>query len=509
MATPPSGTLDSLSEGCQVISRDYRYLYLNSAAAVQGRRPRDELLGKRMVDEFPGIDHTPMWRVLQRCMDQRVPAWMENEFHYPDGGVGWFELRFEPVPEGVFILSLDVTERKRSEATQRRLEDDLRQVRKMETVGQLAGGIAHDFNNLLAVIIAYTDVALESAADNPHLRADLLHIREAGQQAAALTRQLLAFGRRQVLAPRVLDLNAVLGGLSDLLRRLLGEDVELALAPGTELGAIRADPVQLQQVLMNLAANARDAMPQGGCLTLATENITLDGGYASTHVDVTPGPYVMLAVSDTGAGMDAATRERIFEPFFTTKPPGRGTGLGLATVYGIVKQSGGSIWVYSEPGQGTTFKLYFPRVDAPVEPLLPRAAVAGPETLAGTETILLVEDSRPVREITRRILLDSGYTVLTAANGPQGIVLCERHDGPVHLLLTDVVMPGLTGVELASRLAVLKPELKALFMSGYTDDALVHQGVLGAETHFLGKPFDALSLRRKVREVLGGAGARG
>ena len=397
---------------------------------------------------------------------------------------------------GASTIARDLTERKR-------LEEQFRQAQKMEAVGRLAGGVAHDFNNLLTVINGYSDITIGRLSAEDPLRLHVEEVRKAGERAAGLTRQLLAFSRKQVLRPEVIDLNEVVRETEKMLRRLIGEDIVLRVALGPGLGSVKADPGQVEQVLMNLAVNARDAMPRGGRLTIGTENVHLDEEYAARHVSVAPGRYVMLAVSDTGAGMDEETRARIFEPFFTTKEQGKGTGLGLSTVYGIVKQSGGHIWVYSEAGRGTTFKIYLPRVDAGAREHRPAAESA--EGLTGTETILLAEDDELVRNMTCIILSDYGYRVLAAENGAAAISIFESTEEPIHLLLTDVVMPGISGRELADRLTRLRPETKVLYMSGYTEDAIVHHGVLEEGVNFLQKPFTPDALARRVREILGSA----
>ena len=385
---------------------------------------------------------------------------------------------------------------------QRRLQQQVLQSQKMEAVGRLAGGIAHDFNNLLTVITSYSDLVLEELAPDDVKRDDLEQVRKAADGAAALTRQLLAFSRQQVVEPRVVSLNAVVEGLQKMLRRVIDEDIELATSLAPDLGAVRADVGQLEQVLMNLAVNARDAMPTGGRLTIETANVEHDPDYARGHDAAAVRRFAMLAVTDTGCGMDEATKARIFEPFFTTKPPGKGTGLGLATVYGIVKQAGGFIWVYSEPGQGTSFKIYLPEVDATAEGEGGATAPAGTRVPGGTETVLLVEDAAAVRAVTKQVLERQGYTVLEAEDGEAALRLAHAHRGPIHLLLTDVVMPQLSGRELAERLAPLRPETRILYASGYTDDSVVRHGVLESGTAYLQKPFSPESLARKVREVL-------
>jgi len=382
---------------------------------------------------------------------------------------------------------------------QRRLQQQVLQSQKMEAVGRLAGGIAHDFNNLLTVITSYSDLLLEDLAPGDAKRDDLEQVRKAADGAAALTRQLLAFSRQQVVEPRVVSLNTVIEGLQKILRRVIGEDIVLTTTLAPDLGAVRADVGQLEQVLMNLAVNARDAMPTGGRLTVETANVEHDPEYARGQEAAAVHRFAMLAVTDTGCGMDEATKARIFEPFFTTKEPGKGTGLGLATVYGIVNQVGGFIWVYSEPDQGTSFKIYLPEVDATAERV---TAVAGARVPGGTETVLLVEDAAAVRAVTKQVLERQGYMVLEAADGEAALQLTQRHRGPIHLLLTDVVMPRVSGRELAEQFARLRPDAKVLYASGYTDDSVVRHGILESGTAYLQKPFSPESLARKVRDVL-------
>jgi len=379
------------------------------------------------------------------------------------------------------------------------LESQFRQAQKLEAIGMLAGGIAHDFNNLLTVIGGYSDLALSKLLPEDPLRRHLTEISKAAERAAVLTRQLLAFSRKQVLQPKVLDLNVIVSDMEKLLRRLIGEDVRFSAVLTQKLGSVKADPGQIEQVIMNLAVNSRDAMPNGGILTIETANVYLDEEYARRHATVTPGHYVMLAVSDSGEGMDAATQARVFEPFFTTKEQGKGTGLGLSTVYGIVKQSGGSIWVYSELGRGTTFKVYLPRVDEVAE-VEPRKEIK--EAIRGSETILLAEDEEMVRQLAHEVLVAYGYKVLDAANGGAALLICERYEGTIDLLLTDVVMPEMSGPQLAERLRQIRPDMKVLFMSGYTDNAIVHQGVLDQNENFIQKPFPPVALAEKVFNVL-------
>jgi two-component system cell cycle sensor histidine kinase/response regulator CckA len=484
--------LGSLREGIQVIDRECRYVYLNKAATEHSRREPGELIGLRLQDAYPGIEQSEMFAELQRCMRDGTPSALQNEFSYPDGATRVFELHIEPCEAGVVVLSIDVTEG-------RKVEAQLRHAQKMEAVGRLAGSVAHDFNNMLSVILGYSSLVLADLKPVDPLRADIDMIRVAGEKAAALTRQLLAFSRQQVLAPRVLDLNEVVQGSERMLRRLLGEDVELVIHYDRNLSRVRVDPSQMDQVVMNLALNARDAMPHGGKLTIETREVELDPSYTADHFDVSPGPHVMLAVSDTGIGMDKETQSRIFEPFFTTKEVGKGTGLGLSTVFGIVRQSGGHIWVYSELGGGSTFKVYLPRAEAGQPEIVEFVA---PVTLRGTETILLVEDQDEVRRVAQEILVRQGYHVIAAQNAGEALLSCERHPRTIHLLLTDVVMPQMSGRELAERLGPMRPDMKVVYMSGYTDNAIVHHGILDSGIAYVQKPLVPDMLARRVREVL-------
>ncbi|MDQ2938789.1 MAG: PAS domain S-box protein, partial [Acidobacteriota bacterium] len=390
-------------------------------------------------------------------------------------------------------------ESKRVEEALGESEEQLRQSQKLEAIGQLAGGVAHDFNNLLTVIGGYSSIILAKLPqESPH-RISVEEIKKASDRASSLTRQLLAFSRKQILQPKILDLNSIVSDLEKMVRRLIGEDIDLLALTDPDLGQVEADPGQIEQVLLNLIVNARDAMPAGGKLTIETGNAMLSEDYALRHAAIA-GPYVMLAVSDTGCGMAADLQAHVFEPFFTTKGAGKGTGLGLATVYGIVKQSGGNVWLYSELGKGTTFKIYLPRVDAmAADHQVSAGIVSAPK---GTETLLLVEDEDQVRKIVQAILEDQGYDVISAANGEEALELAAQHDSEIHLMITDVVMPQMSGRELADRLADIRPRLKVLYMSGYTDDAIVRHGLLDAKLNFIQKPFDAATAARKVREVL-------
>jgi two-component system, cell cycle sensor histidine kinase and response regulator CckA len=406
-------------------------------------------------------------------------------------------------------LSIDLTERKQAEAGRARAEEglrrselQLRQAQKMEAVGRLAGGVAHDFNNVLSVILSYSELILADVEPGEPIRDDIEEIRKAGRRAAALTRQLLTFSHQQVLDPKVLDLNEVLVSMDKMLQRILGADVDLVLLPTRVLGRVRVDPSSIEVVIMNLVVNARDAMPTGGTLTIKTSNVVLGQADARAHLGVKPGPHVMLAVTDTGTGIDEAILARIFEPFFTTKAIGQGTGLGLSTVFGVAQQSGGSVWVDSKLGSGTTFRVYLPRVDAAVDGA--RVTDPPPATLLGSETILLVEDDDQVRVVARGILRRNGYSVVEARSAGEALLHSEKHPGTIQLLLSDVVMPQMSGPELANRLSSARPDMKVLCMSGCTDDSAVRQGILAAHIAYLQKPFTPDALTTRVREVLDG-----
>ncbi|MFN2452726.1 MAG: response regulator [Pyrinomonadaceae bacterium] len=401
-----------------------------------------------------------------------------------------------------FILQIqDSTERKRAEEALRESEEQLRQSQKLEAFGQLAGGVAHDFNNILTAITGYSDLALRRVASDTALRQHIEEIKKAGERAASLTRQLLAFSRKQILQLKVLDINHVVADVDKMLRRLIGEDIRILNALGVDLWRVKADAGQLEQVILNLAVNARDAMPQGGNLTIETANVEISESHTHGYAGLEPGAYVMLAVSDTGCGMNAETLSRIFEPFFTTKEIGKGTGLGLSTVYGIARQSGGHVLAHSEVGIGSTFKIYLPRVNEPSEPTNTaesRVAVVQPTS----QTVLLVEDEESIRQLVREVLEMDGYRVLETSGGDEALPLCRSYEGAIDLMLTDVVMPHMSGRELTERAAFFRPEMKVLYMSGYTDEAIFHHGVSNVGMAYLEKPFAADELVRKVREVL-------
>lgn len=482
-------------------SPDGIYLDVTPACrSLLGYKPQ-ELVGRSIRELCHPEDLGAINRAYMTILKLPITFTVSYRMRHKKGDYTWFETNSRAIhnPETgeiqeIIAVSRDITERVQ-------LEDQFRQSQKMEAIGRLAGGIAHDFNNLLTVITGYSELLLSrSIGDHDPLRREVEQIRKAAQHATELTRQLLAFSRRQMLQLTVLNLKSVVTDMDKMLRRLIGEDIQVTTILPAELGWVKVDQAQLEQVILNLVVNARDAMPQGGKLTIELANIDLDEDYARRHAGVAPGPYIMLAVSDTGVGMDEHTKSQIFEPFFTTKGQNKGTGLGLATVYGIVKQSGGHIWVYSEPDHGTTFKVYLPQVEESMTGLLESGVRT--EAPRGQETILLVEDETSVRELSRMILTQNGYTILEAGSGAEALQISEQHSGPIHLLLTDVVMPGMNGRELANRLVLRYPQMKVLFMSGYTDNAIVHHGVLDSDATFLQKPFTPKALANRVRQVL-------
>ena len=444
---------------------------------------------------------------LRECLEEGKPFDVEAELVTARGKPLWVRIigSAERSADGTIThvhgSVQDITAQKLAEVHHQKLEGQLLQLQKMEAVGSLAGGVAHDFNNLLSVILSYCGFILEELAPDHPLRADVEEIKASALRAAELTRQLLAFSRKQMLRPEVFDVNEVVAGVQKMLARLLSEDIKFSLLRSKEPGLVFADVGQWEQVIVNLVLNARDAMPTGGKLTLEIANATLDAAYAAEHAGVVPGEYVMLAVTDTGVGMDRATRARIFEPFFTTKDKSKGTGLGLSTVYGIVQQSGGHLWVYSEPGVGTTFKVYLPRTALPL-PTDVKPASPEPVSLNGSETVLVVEDEAQVREVMALALRKHGYNVLEAQNAGEAFLTCEQFPATIHLLLTDVVMPQLSGRQLAERLRPIRPLMRVLYVSGYTENTIVHHGVLESGIEFLAKPILPDALLRKVREVL-------
>jgi two-component system cell cycle sensor histidine kinase/response regulator CckA len=469
-------------------------VFANRVVSVYAERG---IVGGKIWEFAVGDAHTRLTEKLAQVIETRKAVVYENQGLRADGSPGWYEVRAIPVVvdgkvDRLIWASSDITERKR-------LEEQLRQSQKMEAVGLLAGGVAHDFNNLLSVILSYSGMIADRRRSWEDASTDAREIHRAALRAADLTKQLLAFSRQQILAPAVLDVNHVIKGMETLLRRLTGEDVALSLVTSRAVGCVHADAGQLEQVILNLVVNAREAMPRGGNLTIETSEVEVDAMHANEALGRKAGAHVRIAVTDTGTGMDAATREHIFEPFFTTKE--KGTGLGLSTVFGIVRQSGGHVGVETEPSRGTTFTILLPRVDSSLALATPQATGL-PSSLAGSETILLVEDDEQVRALACAILRKQGYTVLDAQNGGEAFLVCESHEAPIHLLLTDVVMPRMNGRELAKRLASLQPGMRLLYMSGYTSDSVVHREVLDSGVAFLQKPITPESLARKVRELL-------
>jgi two-component system cell cycle sensor histidine kinase/response regulator CckA len=491
--------------GLAFIDPGLRYALCNEALAAMNGLPAAAHVGREVAGVVPGLwpRLEPAYRRVLEAGHPQPGVEVRGETAAAPGREGHYVVNLYPVGVGgtllgVGVVVVDVTER-------RSLEDQLRQAQKMDAVGQLAGGVAHDFNNLLTIISGYSDLLLQSLPAGDPSRGLVEEIHRAGERSAALTRQLLVFSRKQVVQPRVVDLNEVVADAEKLLRRVIGEDVRLETALRPLAGRVKADPGQLEQVLMNLAVNARDAMPTGGRLTIETADVELDESYARLRPGVEPGPHVLLAVSDTGTGMPDEIKARIFEPFFTTKGVGKGTGLGLAVVHGIVKEAGGHLGVYSEVGKGTTFKAYLPRVDQPAGAGRSKSAIR--PVPRGSETLLLVEDEDGVRALSRHVLQGCGYNVLEAADGREALRVAGRHEGPVHLLVTDVVMPGgLGGRQLADQVLGLHPRAKVLYVSGYTDDAVVRHGVLEEHVAFLQKPFGPTALACKVREVLDSPG---
>jgi PAS domain S-box-containing protein len=502
--------LESIQDGYFENDLAGNYIFVNDVTCKRLGYTKDELIGKNYRQFAREEDVRKLYRLYSELHRTGQPIEpFEAEYIRKDGAIAVAELSVSLMkdpsgkPVGFRGTSRDITERKKAEEEKVFLQEQLRQSQKMEAIGQLAGGVAHDFNNLLTVIKGYSQLSLLDLKEDSPLWGNIQEIEKATQRATDLTRQLLAFSRRQILDLKVLDLNVLLKDLEKMLRRIIGEDIELVTLLSQDLGKVRVDPSQIEQVIFNLAVNARDAMPSGGRLAIETANVELDEEYARAHVSVAPGRYVRLSVSDTGVGMTQEVKERVFEPFFTTKEKGKGTGLGLSMVYGIVKQSGGNIWVYSEPGRGTTFRIYFPRTQEEADTLHERE-----ETdffPRGSETILLVEDDALVRDLAGRLLEQQGYTVLKAADGQEALLVAKAHVGEtIHLLLADIVMPQMGGKELADWLKISRPNVKVLYTSGYADNAIVHHGVLDPGTNFLQKPFSLKTLTHKVREVLDG-----
>ncbi len=484
----------------------HSFPYVNAASRqLFGLEPEAVMRDGNVLTDLIHPDDRKRCAESIRRSAETLDPWREELRCTFDGDVRWYECVARPESQinGDILwdgIILEITERKRAEAERASLESQLIQAQKMESVGRLAGGVAHDFNNMLSVILGYADLLRSRLSpDDPQLK-DILAIEKAAGHSRDITRQLLAFSRKQIIDPKPVDLNELLGVTEKTLSRLIGEDIDLRFYPQEDLWKIKFDPSQMNQILVNLAVNARDAMPDGGKLTIETANTHLDETYCRGHLGFVPGAYVLLEVSDNGIGMDREVLSHVFEPFFTTKETGKGTGLGLATIYGIVKQNGGFINVYSEPGQGTTFKIYIPRIleeESPVEVKQEDATV-----VPAAGRVLLVEDDEMVREVTKDILEAIGYTVLSVETPLDAITLCEKNGESIDLLLTDVVMPGLSGKELSDRIKVIRPDIKILFMSGYTSNVIVHHGILEAGVHFIQKPFAMRDLARKIRTVL-------
>ena len=491
------GLAEAFEDHIFVVNRDLCLEYVNTAAAQQFGVPPDKMIGTRLEDWFPPDVTAHQKPALARVFETGQSVYSEDTFTFGSRRV-WLSTRLVPVKAdgqtvtAVLGLSRDISER-------RHLEEQLRESQKMEAVGRLAGGVAHDFNNLLTAILGYLELVRRRLPSDSDLGDDLQEITTAARRAAELTRQLLAFGRRQALRPETLDLNGRIKNIEKMLRRLIGEDVEIVLRLAEGLWVTRVDPVQVDQVVLNLALNARDAMPDGGRLTIGTANVG-PGGETPADSRLRSGRFVELAISDTGAGMNAATRERLFEPFFTTKEHGRGTGLGLATVYGIIKQSGGHINVESRLGAGTTFRIWLPQVDSPATATVPAVE---PEVVTGKgETVLIVEDEVAVRSLVRKTLTRLGYDVIEARDGERALALAATHEGQIAALLTDVVMPGMTGPDLATALAATRPSIRVVYMSGYTDKVDTTPGLLHPHAHLLTKPFTTRDLGAAVRRAI-------
>jgi PAS domain S-box-containing protein len=502
-----NSVIDATTDAVYVKDREGRYLVANSATCKVTGLQLEEILGHDDTALFPaGIAKEVMDRD-RAFMASGQMGTVEEPVVFKNGLSATYLTAKGPIFDdngnvtGLYGIARNITDRLRSEEERAKLQEQLQQAQKMESVGRLAGGVAHDFNNLLTVINGYAALVLATLSEGDPLRESISEIAGAGERAAGLTQQLLAFSRKQIVEPKVLDLNEVIAEAIKMLRRLLGEDIEVVTTLAPSLGHVLMDAGQVHQVLMNLAVNARDALPEGGRFVIETANVEIDEDYVAVHANTKAGPAVLLTVTDNGAGMDEETRQRAFEPFFTTKGQGAGTGLGLSTVYGIVKHSGGWLWLYSEPGRGTTFKIYLPRVAEVAEPR--KASRPDVAPLVGTETVLVVEDQAEVRKLTIDVLKRYGYQVLEACDGAEALLRSSGFADPIHLMITDVVMPGITGRELAAQLAALRPEMKVLYVSGYPAGAMAEDGALHDGTAYLSKPFAPSALARKARELLG------
>jgi PAS domain S-box-containing protein len=493
------GILDSMMEGFQIIDFNWNILYLNATAIRYSRRTKPELIGKNINDVFPGIQDSVIYTAFNRCMKDRTPQTIIQDFDYPEGKTK-FVFSIQPIPEGIFVLSSDITEQQKLQEDKKSLQTQLMQSQKLESIGRLAGGIAHDFNNMLNVIIGHTQLSLMSINAYHPLFNGLMEIEKAALRSAELTQQLLAFARKQTISPSMINLNNLISGHLNLLQRLIGEHIELAWIPGHNTWPVYSDSAQINQVLTNLAINARDAIGTSGRVTIETANITFDEFYCRMNSECIPGEYVMLSFSDNGCGMNKETMEHIFDPFFTTKDIGKGTGLGLSMVFGIVKQNNGFINVYSEPGIGSTFRIYLPRhLASEKEQQEKEGSIA---LKRGNETILLVEDEISVKDLAILMLERLGYNVISADTPNEAIKLAEKHLKEISLMMVDVVMPGMTGRELAEQVLSFLPDLKVLYMSGYTADVIAHHGVLDSNINFIQKPFSLGDLSAKIREIL-------
>ncbi|MET0287274.1 MAG: ATP-binding protein [Polyangiales bacterium] len=492
--------LDALLEGFQVIGFDYRYLVVNAAAARHGRSSSDRLIGRTIMACYPGIDETPLFAKLRACLEKRSSHVLENYFRFPDGSGAYFELRIEPVPQGACVLSIDISERKAAEASLRTSSTRLHEAERMEALGMLAAGIAHEFNNVLGVMLGFGETAL-ARSEGPQA-ADIEGMMASAQRATELTNQLLAYGRKQQLRAELLDPVKLMHEMEGSLRRTIPGDIDLRIRVKPPIGHVEVDPVQLEKVMRHLVQNARDAMPKGGMIAIELSELAFDADYVRMHPGTHVGRHVMIVVSDTGQGMDAETQLRIFQPFFSTKERGRGSGLGLSTVWGIIKQSGGHIWVYSEAHHGTSFKIYLPSVssDKTAAPRIPSSRPPAPVVPVDQTRVLVAEDDALLRTLAEHTLQSAGYKVKTARSGDQALALLKADDS-IGVLITDVVMPGLRGPELIAQARATRPDLKVLCTSGYALSALEDQKAQLENVSFLDKPYLPSALVRAVRAL--------
>jgi two-component system, cell cycle sensor histidine kinase and response regulator CckA len=492
--------LDSMLEGVQILSPDWRYLHINEAAARQGQRTKAELLGGSLLSCYPGVEHTPFFTTLRQCMAERTSHVLENEFTFPDGSTGWFELRIDPVPLGLCILSIDITAKKQAEEARNRAEQRLAAAERLEAIGKLASGVAHDFNNMLTVMLSQGELAL--AEPTGPRRQDVEIMLAAARSSARLTQQLLSYSRRASIAPEVADLADILRELEPMLRRTLESRIDLVVDTSASVAQVEVDRVRIEQIVMNLVLNARDAIPERGRITVALAHAELDEDYARAHPGSRTGPHTMILVSDTGMGMDEKTRSRIFDPYFTTKGNGLGTGLGLATIFGIVRQHNGTIWVYSELGQGTSFKIYLPCAAQQALPLPPAKVAPAVTAKPRIATILVVDDLPDVAELMVRILQRDSHRILLAIGGAQALELWSEHSNGIDLLITDIMMPDIAGPELIRRLRASHEDLPVLCTSGYADSHLTHNGRMPRDVSFLEKPFTPTELLERVQQLI-------